>query len=246
MHFGNPTTLGLAATQYVTVAVSSGAGQLLGTLTQNIGTAAGNGEVNFTDLQINATGNNYVLTASVTNSLIPTAIANCQVWLDAGDASTITGTTGVTAMADKSGNGNIFNTPIGTSGGIAYTYTMNGRGVVTFTGGGASGKVLHNTTYQNTGTTLTWFTVWRHATATPNNFETPLCGSDGADPDYNNTACFAPSATTPGGFTVSPRQERVSGGGRVHQRHQHRHGHPLILDAASSTARTPPFIWMAP
>ena len=37
---------------------------------------------------------------------LPTQISGCQLWLDAADSSTITGTSPVTAWADKSGNGN--------------------------------------------------------------------------------------------------------------------------------------------
>ena len=182
-------------------------------MTYNIGTGTGgsNGVVTFANLQMNNPGSNDVLVASVGNGLVPTNIANCMVWLDTSDTNTITGTASVTAIGDKSGNGNNFGTLIGSTGSIAYTNTMNGRKVVTYAGGGSTGKVLHNTSYRNTGTNVTWFALWRHSSVTPNNFETPLSSSDGSHSDYSQTASFAPSATTPGGsFSVSPQQERTS------------------------------------
>jgi hypothetical protein len=38
------------------------------------------------------------------NTFLPSLIPGCQLWLDAADSSTVTGTTTVTAWADKSGN----------------------------------------------------------------------------------------------------------------------------------------------
>src|SRR6266581_3052907 len=62
--FGNLSTVGLSANQTVTMTLSSGAGPLLGTINQDIGTAAGNGTVIYTDLEIDAVGTNKQLTAS--------------------------------------------------------------------------------------------------------------------------------------------------------------------------------------
>ena len=44
-------------------------------------------------------------TTIVQNSFLPTSIPGCQLWLDAADTSTITGTSPVTAWQDKSGTG---------------------------------------------------------------------------------------------------------------------------------------------
>ena len=99
--------------------------------------------VTFTDLQINTGGSNDMLVASVGNSLVPTNIANTMVWLDTSDTNTVTGTASVTAIGDKSGNGNNFGTLVNSSGSIAYTNTINGRKVVTYAGGGGTGEVLH-------------------------------------------------------------------------------------------------------
>lgn len=63
--FGNPTTNGLSTTLNVTVAQSAGNGPLSGTTNFNIGTSGNNGVMSFSDLQINSTGPNNQLTASV-------------------------------------------------------------------------------------------------------------------------------------------------------------------------------------
>src|SRR6266404_2328693 len=62
--FGNLSTVGLAANQNVTMTLTSGVGPLLGTINQDIGTAAGNGTITYTDLEIDAVGTNKQLTAS--------------------------------------------------------------------------------------------------------------------------------------------------------------------------------------
>ena len=61
---GNFTSLGLANHQYVTLALLSGSGTLLGTTTQDLGTSGGNGIVNFSDLEMDAAGTNWQLVAS--------------------------------------------------------------------------------------------------------------------------------------------------------------------------------------
>jgi hypothetical protein len=55
----------------------------------------------------------------------PTSITGCQLWLDAADSSTITGTTSVTSWADKSGNNR------NATGGVSPTLSTNG---ITFNG----------------------------------------------------------------------------------------------------------------
>src|SRR5439155_21315495 len=66
--FGNNSTSGLPSNQIVTLALTSGTGPLLGTSNQDIGTAAGNGVVSFTDLEIDSAGTNKQLTASASGS----------------------------------------------------------------------------------------------------------------------------------------------------------------------------------
>ncbi|MBA4148309.1 MAG: hypothetical protein H0X66_09350 [Verrucomicrobia bacterium] len=62
--YGNASSLGLPASLDVTISLSKGSGTLLGTLTQDIGTEAGNGEVIFSDLHMNEGGAGKQLTAS--------------------------------------------------------------------------------------------------------------------------------------------------------------------------------------
>jgi hypothetical protein len=59
----------------------------------------------------------------------PRTLTNCTLWLDAADASTITGTTNVTQWNDKSGTGNNATSSTGPS-----TNTYNGYRVLTFNG----------------------------------------------------------------------------------------------------------------
>ncbi len=62
--FGSDSVVGLPATLPVTVSLSTGSGTLSGTTTLDIGTAAGNGVVSFSNLQIDVAGSNKQLTAS--------------------------------------------------------------------------------------------------------------------------------------------------------------------------------------
>jgi trimeric autotransporter adhesin len=62
--YGNPSTTGLGSSVDVTLTLTSGPGSLSGTVTQDIGTSAGNGTADFTGLGITAAGTGQVLTAS--------------------------------------------------------------------------------------------------------------------------------------------------------------------------------------
>jgi len=73
---------------------------------------------------------------------LPTQIAGCQLWLDAADSSTITGTSPVTAWADKSGNGNNA-TPI--SGATPTLSNINGVPAIVPGGGGFTGSITSGT-----------------------------------------------------------------------------------------------------
>jgi len=56
---------------------------------------------------------------SYTFSFVPNTIPGCQLWLDAADPTTVTGTTNVTQWTDKSGNGN------NATNGSSVTYANN-------------------------------------------------------------------------------------------------------------------------
>ena len=136
--FGNASTSGLAATQLVTVTLSTGTGPLAGTTSYNIGNGTGgsNGVVSFTNLQINSTGTGDQLTATASPAF-GAPVSGAAVWLDASVASTVVtnGNGSVTNWMDLSGNGNNFGTVLGT-GFIGYTNatTLSGRRTVTFLG----------------------------------------------------------------------------------------------------------------
>lgn len=63
----------------------------------------------------------------------PKSIAGLWAWWDAGDDSTITTSTGVSAWADKSGNGRTASQAVGNNQPARNT-TINGRSVLTFDG----------------------------------------------------------------------------------------------------------------
>jgi aryl-phospho-beta-D-glucosidase BglC (GH1 family) len=73
---GNPTTNGLPPSLLVTVTHSAGDGALRGTTNYDIGLAAGQGVVNFTDLRINATGTDNQLTAAILSSPAASRLTN--------------------------------------------------------------------------------------------------------------------------------------------------------------------------
>src|SRR5207249_2387420 len=64
--FGNNTTAGLPASLAVSLALTSGTGTLLGTTNFDIGSAAGNGTVTFTNVECSDAGTNKQITASAT------------------------------------------------------------------------------------------------------------------------------------------------------------------------------------
>ncbi|MFT3908130.1 MAG: hypothetical protein QM737_01785 [Ferruginibacter sp.] len=62
--FGNPTSKGLNEIQNVKIKLSSGTGSLSGTAVLNIGTAGGNGKVEFSDLQLSEVGAKKLIATS--------------------------------------------------------------------------------------------------------------------------------------------------------------------------------------
>ena len=63
----------------------------------------------------------------------PVDISGCSLWLDAADASTVTGTTSVTAWKDKSGSGNNMTVASGTPSYSANTITLAAAALQTST-----------------------------------------------------------------------------------------------------------------
>ena len=78
------------------------------------------------------------LTATLPNFSNPLSIAGCQLWLDAADSTTFTGTSPITAWRDKSGNGrnttSYVGTPALTTNAINGVQAINFNGSSSFTG----------------------------------------------------------------------------------------------------------------
>ena len=92
--------------------------------------------------------------------ILPTQIPGCQLWLDAADTSTITGTSSVTAWADKSGNGNTA-TSSGTANPVLTQNLINGVQGISFpnTGTSPNPKYFFDGPISLTGTSITSFVV---------------------------------------------------------------------------------------
>ena len=146
---GNPSTLNLAPSVLVTVDTVPPGGLNGGARTIDIGTGAGNGVINFTDLQINSAGG-YSLTARAGNGtnqvFSPTnGIDGCQLWLDASDTNTLILNTNnqVQTWTDKSGTANnatnvnadgVSNTPLTNNNANFSSYAYGGQQTVSFYG----------------------------------------------------------------------------------------------------------------
>ena len=114
----------------------------------------------------------------------PKSLTGMALWLDAADSSTITGTTSVTAWADKSGNGNNMSQ---ISAGISYA-----SNTVTF----ASGGILRSSGYTTITATQSVIYVVCQATAMTNGWCSVFACSD-----INGGDCslrFYPNTTTIG------------------------------------------------
>lgn len=92
----------------------------------------------------------------------PRSIPGCQVWFDAADTSTITGSSTVTAWRDKSRNGWNATTLIGTA---PTNTTVNGLNAVSFAG--QSTLTVSNVTFSSVQSRAI-FVVYRVPTSTPN------------------------------------------------------------------------------
>jgi hypothetical protein len=151
---GNPSTIGLASSVIVTVDTVPSGGLNGGARTVDIGTAAGNGTMAFSGLEVDSAGG-YSLSATTgnrTNGVFsPTnGIPTCQLWLDASDNSTLTVTANnnVTTWADKSGTGN--NATNATAGSIANTpYTNGNVNLASFAAGNQKVVSFNGTNYLN-------------------------------------------------------------------------------------------------
>jgi hypothetical protein len=135
--FGNNSAGGLGGGRSVTLTLSSGTGPLLGTTTLDIGTNAGNGVINCTDLRIDSAGTNKQLTASVAglsdavsaaftvargNQFITFAALTNKTYGDAAFALSATASSGLPVN---------FSIVSGPATVVSNTLTITGAGLVT-------------------------------------------------------------------------------------------------------------------
>ena len=77
-------------------------------------------------VNLNFAGFNETISTILTSTAFsPTSITGCQLWLDGADATTVTGTTTVTAWNDKSGNGRNMGVGSGTTSYSANVIVLN-------------------------------------------------------------------------------------------------------------------------
>jgi hypothetical protein len=174
--FGNPTIMGLPASQPVFIGLTNGTGNLLGTTNYNIGTSGSNGIVVFSDLAIDTAGSGDQLVATTPNS-VGNPVSGAVLWLDASDPSTLTtNITRVQAWKNKGSGGagaagtNLWFTQNTTALQPWLTNQINGLPVVTFNKNGSGysagctylGNIGLNT-YTNSGNQMTYFVVARQS-----------------------------------------------------------------------------------
>jgi hypothetical protein len=198
--FGNPTTSGLPASLNISVALTNGMGNLLGTTNYNLGTSGSNGVVSFSDLAIDTagSGNQIVASAAVaTGNPVPGAV----LWLDASDLSTLTtNVTRVQAWKNKGTAGagttgtNLWFTQNTTGLQPWLTNQLNGLPVVTFSKNGSSYGVgctflgnIGQKTYTNNGNQMTYFVIARQSENTIG-WQGPVSFSTSGQTDGQGTA----------------------------------------------------------
>lgn len=111
----------------------------------------------------------------------PTLIPGCQLWLDAADSTTITGTTSITAWRDKSGNANnpaIFGSPNITVG------TINNVKAMWFNGTSGTWG-----TFSNSGPTVSGFAVGTMNSGTVGYGRMIGLGNNPGNDDFGSGSC---------------------------------------------------------
>jgi hypothetical protein len=159
--FGNDSTAGLGVSKMVSLTVSTGTGALLGTTSLDIGTAAGNGIVSFSGLQVSMAGTGKQLSAS--SSGLTTALSSSFDVAKATVTGSITannkiydGTT-TTTIASRTLNGALAGDDVGLIGGTASfaTKSVGTARTVTATGLTLSGATAGNYQLASTSASTT-------------------------------------------------------------------------------------------
>jgi hypothetical protein len=159
--FGNDSTVGLGASQLVSLSVGVGTGSLLGTASLDIGTAAGNGTVSFAGLQVSMAGTGKQLSAN--SSGLATALSSTFAISPATVTGSITannkiydGTTTAT-IATRALSGALAGDDVSLSGGTA-SFTSKSAGTakpVSATGLTLSGAAAGNYQLASTSASTT-------------------------------------------------------------------------------------------
>lgn len=132
---------------------------------------------------------------AMTSMFLPTNIVGCELWLDANDASTVTGTSPVTAWSDKSGNGRNLGVGSGTTTYVSYAI-------------GSAVKLNASYMFVTSAVNLTNVTAFIVA-ASPTivNNQTVFGGRPNTSAQYSSTDGF--------GFYIDTGGDRVYGGGPI-------------------------------
>jgi hypothetical protein len=110
-------------------------------------------------------GKGSQMISTLTSRLGAPTIPGCVLWLDAADASTITGTTTVSEWRDKSGNGNTLSQTTSSQQPTIVANVVGALPVVRFTGTSTSSTSLQRSTFTSLGTQgITFILVERNMT----------------------------------------------------------------------------------
>jgi hypothetical protein len=157
--FGNNSTVGIGVSKIVTVTLTSGSGSLLGTVSRDIGTGAGNGTATFNNLEVNAAGAGKQLTASapgLTGAVSSTfTVAQATVTANVSVNNKVYNATTAATIATNSLSGVLGTDSVTLTGGTAAFDTKsvgNGKSV-TVSGLGLGGTAAAN--YALASTTVT-------------------------------------------------------------------------------------------
>jgi hypothetical protein len=146
--FGNDSTVGLGTSRNVTLSVASGGGTLGGTVTLDIGTAAGNGMVTFTNVRIDTAGSHTLQAtaaagspslASATSTAFTVAKASPTLSLAQSSAPSAGSGTAGTAIAASSITATLASGSGANAGGtVTFVYFQQPSAPTTCTSGGTT------------------------------------------------------------------------------------------------------------
>jgi len=215
--FENFSTVGLGTHKTVSIALTSGVGPLLGTTNLDIGTAAGNGTVTYTNLELDSSGTNKQLTASATG--LTSAIS--AMFSSAVTTQTIT----FGALTNTTYGAAAFNLNATASSGLPVTFsiisgpaTISGN-TLTITGAGTvvveanqSGNLVYASAppvdrsfvVSKAGLTVTANSASRTYGAANPIFSGSISGLQYSDSITANFSSSASASSSAGAYTITP------------------------------------------